>query len=117
MALVHTLVHSEVVSHLAGGHFRKPDVYDVLLGHTTTLQLLTVQPDGSHVCVSRQPAHAVIRDLAVLPWTCSNAGKELVVSLGLLRLALLSRSLCLLQAGCCTCKWKDLYAWCQRCCC
>ncbi len=81
MALVHTLVHSEVVSHLAGGHFRKPDVYDVLLGHTTTLQLLTVQPDGSHVCVSRQPAHAVIRDLAVLPWTCSNAGKELVVSL------------------------------------
>ena len=81
MALVHTLVHSEVVSHLAGGHFRKPDVYDVLLGHTTTLQLLAVQPDGSLACISRQPAHAVIRDLAVLPWTCSNAGKELVVSL------------------------------------
>ena len=81
MALVRTLVHSEVVSHLAGGHLRKPDVYDVLLGHTTSVQLLAVQPDGSHVSISRQPAHAVIRDLAVLPWTCSNAGKELTVSL------------------------------------
>ena len=103
MALVHTLVHSEVVSHLAGGHLRKPDVYDVLLGHTTTLQLLAVLPDGSHVCISRQPAHAVIRDLAVLPWTCSNAGKELGVSLIALEFGPLIASLAFSRGTCITC--------------
>ena len=81
MALAQTLVHSEVASHLATGCLRQADVHDVVVGHTSSLQLLVVQSNGKYRSVSRQAAHAVIRDLAVLPWKCTQANPEMLVSL------------------------------------